>query len=415
MAGTLLDFDLHIWTAGDQYLAEVKESPAGPSEQEVIRWPFSRQAHEVLLLRLENAILKGRGYRSGPISPEEKVLREFGAGVFRAVLKESNTVAERYHASLRLVEQQPDQGMRLNLRVDSPELAMLPWEYVFDESRQSENFLCLKHSSPLVRFLSFANRARVGVTGPLRILGMIANPRADLRAEEERRCIEEALADQDIPCDAVHFRWVQGGTLDHLFHQMQKGPWHVFHFIGHGGTDHYVDSDGTPRSEGYVVMEDGLGGEVKVPASQLGITLGGENVQLAVFNCCDSARGTGFSSVGAAVVREGVPMSVAMQFAITDDSASRFSAMFYKALVGGQTVERALTVARRFVRLASNVEWGIPVLFTRAGSCVLFGSAAVAPIQTLPRQIRTAAPAEPVDRRQHAAREMLQRLWERRT
>lgn len=419
MAVNFVDFDLHIWRAGDQYLAEVTRSPAGPSEQEVLRWPFRDQPHETLLLRLENAILKASGYRRGPASAEEDVLREFGTGAFRAVLKESNSVADRYRESLALVEQQPDTGLRLNLRVDSPELSMLPWEYVFDDSRQTEHFICLRPASPLVRFMSFTGNVQLPVNGPLRILGMIANPRADLRAEEERRRIEEALEDEEIPRDAVHFRWVQGGTLDHLFHQMQKGPWHVFHFIGHGGADHHVDSDGTMRTEGYVLMEDGLGGEVKVPASQLGITLGGENVRLAVFNCCDSARGTGFSSVGAAVVGEGVPIVVAMQFAITDTSAARFAAMFYKSLISGQPVERALTVARRFMWLASKVEWGIPVMFTRARSGVLFPPLAASPggLAAPPEpsaRIRTQPkPVDPAVRKQQEARELLQRLWER--
>jgi hypothetical protein len=333
------------------------------------------------------------------------------------VLKDSNTVAECFRASVRTIEQLEDAGLRVNLRVDSPELAMLPWEYAFDDSSKAESFLCLRPASPLVRYLSFTNPTRVQADGPLRILGMIANPRNDLRAEEERRRIEEALEDEAIPKDTVHFRWVQGGTLDHLFNQIQKGPWHVFHFIGHGGADRYVDSEGTARTEGYVVMEDGLGGEVKVSASELGLTLGGENVRLAVFNCCDSARGAGFSSVGAAVVREGVPMAVAMQFAITDTAASRFAVMFYKTLAGGQSVERALTVARKYMRLQSNLEWAIPVLFTRAGSCVLFDKKPAPPAgDAAPVPVRTVTPAAATaERNQQAARELLKRLWERRS
>lgn len=415
-----VDFDLHIWREGDRYLAEVKDSPAGASERVVLRWPFGTEPHEVLLLKLENAILKGRGYRSGPISGEERILREFGADVFKAVFRDSDSVARKFVASLEMLEKQADAGLRLNLRVDPPELAMLPWEYVFDESSRADEYLCLKNRSPLVRFLGGSSAAgRIQVDGPLRILGMIANPGGDwdwLDTEAERRRIDEALRDEDIPKSSVHFRWVQGGTSDDLFDLMQRGPWHIFHFIGHGGTDRYLDSDGEFRSEGFVVMEDGLGGAVKVSASQLGVILEDGDVRLAVLNCCESARGNGFSSAGAALVKSGVPMVIAMQFAITDVAASRFAAMFYKSLIGGQPIERALTVARRYMRLRSNVEWAIPVLFTRSGSCVLFNSAPGSAMPVVAGAApRPAArpPAEPMSRRTQAQEEF-RRLWERR-
>jgi len=112
---------------------------------------------------------------------------------------------------------------------------------------------------------------------------------------------------------------------------------------------------------------------VKVSASHLGIMLEGDgSLRLAVLNCCESARGGPFSSAGAALVNSGVPMAVAMQFPISNGAAARFAGMFYRSLVTGQPVERAMTVGRQFMRIESNVEWGIPVLFTRSGSCVLF-------------------------------------------
>ena len=35
-------------------------------------------------------------------------------------------------------------------------------------------------------------------------------------------------------------------------------------------------------------------------------------------------------------------------------------------------MERALTVARKYIRMNSDAEWAIPVLFTRSGSFALF-------------------------------------------
>jgi hypothetical protein len=376
------DFDLHLTKEGDQYMAEVRNSPAGPSQRVSVKIPFGSDSSEVLLLKLENAVLKGRGLRSGPLTSEERILQEFGIALFRAVFRDADTVANRFASSLdtvarKVVPGQADYGLRLVLHVEPPELSMLPWEYMFDPSAsQDGNYLCLQNNSPLVRCLSArAEQSPMQVNGPLRILGMIANPSNNewpaLDAEIERRRIEEAFSKIE---PAIHFEWVRGGTSDDLIDIMQRGPWHIFHFIGHGGTEKYVDDDGTTRTEGFVVLQDGLGGAAKIRASDFRLALQNDgSLRLSVLNCCDSGHGSsGFSSVGATLVKSTVPLAVAMQYPISDGSAARFAGKFYSSLVLGQCVERALTTTRVYMRMQSNIEWGIPVLFTRIRSGVLF-------------------------------------------
>jgi len=369
------NFDLRLWREGDRYLAEVTDSPAGKSAREVVSWPFASSAERVLLLELENAVLKSReGSRGGIIlSPEEKVLRDFGAEVFRAVFKDSGSVSRTYYGSQELLRMKDDTGLRINLTIDPPELACLPWEYVFDATSKPDRYLCLSSKSPLVRYLQTPPfRAPASGGGRVRVLGMIANPGGAwswLDTEAERRHMEEVLRAPGLDVD---FNWVLRATPEGLFEMMQRGPWDIFHFIGHGGTDRYVDANGQTGSEGFIVMDDGAGGPVKLPASRLAEILSDGDIKLAVLNCCESARGNASSSVGAALVEQGVPMAIAMQFAITNTAASRFSEHFYKTLTRGNTVERALTVARRSIRVSSDAEWAIPVLFTRAGSFSLF-------------------------------------------
>lgn len=416
------NFDLHIWKEGDRCLARVTASPAGASDSAVVIWPFGNEPHEVILLRLENAVLKGRGHRA-LVSPEEKILREFGTDVFSAVFRDTEVVAQKFMASLEIAKMK-NFGLRLNLRLDPPELAMLPWEYVFDDSDRTSDYVCLKPQSPVIRYLGrSAGPSSITIDGPLRVLGMIANPGGQwevLDAEAEKRRIDEMLAEAQAPDEdgversPIHFRWVRGGTQDGLFDLMQSGNWHVFHFIGHGGTERFVDEKGVYRSEGFVVMEDGIGGAVRVSGSELGATLEDGNVSLALLNCCESAKGGGFSSVGATLVKASVPTAIAMQFPITDKAATRFSTSFYRALIAGQPIEQALTAARRYVRFNSNVEWGIPVLFSREGSCVHFAfthkAGATASLGTAsgPVPLDMPPPLSP-------AREELKRLWERRS
>lgn len=410
-----IDFELQLTREGDRYMAEVRKSPAGTSPRVALQWPFGTEPYEMLLLKLENAVLKGRGSRAGPITSEEKVLREFGSDVFRAVFRNSEGVAHKFGASLQMLEQQEkrDQGMRVVLSIEPPELAMLPWEYMFDpKGHDAEgSYLCLRR--PLVRYLNTTGPFSPGrIDGPLRILAMISNPGTEewpaLDVEKERFRIEESLS--RFSRRDVHLEWVRGGSLDDLFDLVQRERWHVFHFIGHGGTDRYTEADGSVRAEGFVVMQDGQGGAAKVYASQLGLTLDPDRgLRLAVLNCCDSGHGSrGFSSVGAALVNSGVPLAVAMQYAITDGAAARFAGAFYKAIVAGQCVEQALTLARRYMRVESNVEWGIPVLFTRSGSCVLFDAEGRDPTLPTPKQKPASATPPAVT---NEAREQLRRLF----
>jgi hypothetical protein len=377
---TYKDFDLQIRREGDRYVAQVHDSPAGASQQVPLRWPF-RGEHWELLLRLEIAVLRTHGVRGALMSKEEKTLQEFGSDVFRAVFRESGEISELFSQSLAAVEP-PEFALRLKLRVEPPELALLPWEYVYDASARMDRFLCLEEKLPLVRFL-VGKRMPFQPVWPLRVLVMVSNLRlpewVDVNAQDELDRMQEAFS--SVPSDWVKFERLVGGTIDNLFDRMREGPWHIFHFIGHGGTDLVVDDEGNKHVVGYVVMHNGRGGVRKVYARELGKILEDGRVHLAVLNCCDSGRGSGYSNTGAALVKSSVPLAIAMQFPISNNAASRFSGQFYKSLVGGASIEAALTAGRRFVHVDSNLEWGIPVLFTRDSPFAMFGQEAPPPAQ----------------------------------
>ena len=152
-----LDFDLSIWAEAGRYFAKVINSPSGPSERVSLRTPYPNIPLTELVLLLENAVLRSQGSHRGPMSKEEGILREFGDEMFKIVFREPHQIAMQFATSLNLVAAKRGQGvdgLRVKLRVEPPELAQLPWEYVYDEL--TDNYLCLKHRSPFVRFLEVA-------------------------------------------------------------------------------------------------------------------------------------------------------------------------------------------------------------------------------------------------------------------
>ena len=238
------DFDLIIEGAGDEgYRARVVQSPAGQAAGS-FSLPFST-------LELENFLLKVGRPRRGVRrleSPEMEAARDFGTQLFDAVFQDDLKLSLR--RSLDKVESR-DEGLRIRLWFsEAPELASLPWEFLYSES--DDQFLVLSAWTPIVRYLDLTRPIEpLTVTGPLRILAMISSPHdyPTLDVEEEWRRIEDSLRPL-IERGAVAIDRIEDATLLGLQRQLRKSRYHIFHFLGHGGFDEKA-------GDGVLVMEDG--------------------------------------------------------------------------------------------------------------------------------------------------------------
>ena len=194
---------------------------------------------------------------------------------------------------------------------------------------------------------------------------MVSSPKGlvELDVEQEQTNIDRALARLKSE-GAVDITWLEEATLDELMRCLRDGgPYHVFHYIGHGDHD-------DEREDGVLFLEDERGRPDAVSGLHLGATLlGHTSLRLATLNACDTVRGAGddpFAGVASSLVQSQIPAVVAMQFPITDRMAARFSKWFYESLAAGYPVDRALAQARlAMFTKRSGIEWGTPVLFMR--------------------------------------------------
>lgn len=256
------------------------------------------------------------------------------------------------------------QALRLRLNVRVPSLALLPWELLCD-AREGKH-IALSSSLAVVRSPEHhTDLTPVGVAPPLRLLAVAASPRdlPPLDLERERRLLAEAAAPLEAQGRLV-LKWLQDISAEQLEQELRGGPYHVFHFAGHGHFDR-------GRDRGFLALSRPDGRSDRIPTESLGVLLSNARVQLAVLNCCEGATGsrTGvFSSMAAKLLKMGVPSVVAMQRAVPDTTAIAFAAAFYGALCEGLTVEAALHRARVRLSLADpeTGEWAIPALYTRA-------------------------------------------------
>ena len=374
-----LDFEIDV-TGGDagSYTVKVR-SPAGEATSSM-RFPFDQPTLTNRLQALQIALLRSSGTRRRISSPESRTVQEFGQELWDALF--SGDVLSRYEASRQEAKHQQS-GMRIKFRCDDAELAALPWEYLFDPVRG--DFVTLSTGSPLVRYIPLPSSMEpLLVTPPIRILAVAVSPSDldGLDVERERTRLTAAM-DSIQAKGLIELTWIPGQTWQDFQEALWEGPWHILHFIGHGGFDEN-------RKEGIVAFARPDGKADYKRATSFGRILGDhEPLRLAVLNACDTGRSDVtdvFSSTAGTLVRKGTPAVVAMQYEITDEAAIELSRSFYGAVARGIPVDTALTEARKGVATAfeDTLEWGTPVLYLQTPDGVLFNVAAAPVVEAPP-------------------------------
>ena len=124
--------------------------------------------------------------------PTQQKVQDFGQALFDALFADKVLIC--YKQSLAEASRQ-GKGLRLQLHLDPPELACLPWEFLYDPER---DYICLSRYTSVVRYVELGELIQpMTVTAPLRILGMVANPSGlpPLDVKDERRRVDEAMRD----------------------------------------------------------------------------------------------------------------------------------------------------------------------------------------------------------------------------
>jgi hypothetical protein len=387
---TYLDFDVLLERdEPGTYRARVVNAPAGQTPPVAFTMPFTP-------LELENFVLRiGRPRRvvRRVDAPETAAIKDFGGRLYRALFHdqlEVNLLRSLSEAAAR------GAGLRIRLRLsDTPELAELPWEFLYDATRN--RFLCLSDRTPLVRFLEVPDPPRpLTVSPPLQVLVMIASPsdHPQLDVEQEWTKLRTALAPLE-QAGLVQVARLETATLAALRQRLRRADWHVLHFIGHGGFDRQTQ-------DGILVLEDGTGRSRLVSGQDLGILLHDHHpLRLVVLNACEGARPDPtdpFSGTAQSLVQQGTPAVVAMQFEITDLAAISFASELYAAIADNYPLDAALAEARKAIWADGNqVEWATPVLHLRAPDGRIFDLAS-GPTAASPRPTPAVAtpPTSPV-------------------
>jgi hypothetical protein len=292
-------------------------------------------------------------------------LQDLGTILWQAVFS-SPEIERRYLACQ--AEAGTRKGLRLKLSIESPDLMVLPWEYLYDPG--SQTFPALSPRTPITRYTNPRQQEPppLAFDPPLRILLVSAEPSDQdaIDTESERKQIVQAMAHLQ-QSGKVEIETLEHATVRSL-QTMLRRPFHVLHYVGHGVYDKHTHV-------GMLALEDARGHEHAVSAAQLQYLLRDTTIRLTVLNACMTAHGAAGRSIAGELMRIGLSATLAMQFAIPETSATVFAGEFYRTLADSWPVDAAVAEGRKAVMFATDLnvmDWGIPVLFMRTRDGILF-------------------------------------------
>jgi hypothetical protein len=252
----------------------------------------------------------------------------------------------------------PD-GVRTLLRIEPPELRLLPWELM----DRGGDRLFVDPASPLARVqrLDEDDTQRLGPRlVPIRVLVVDGECDASLGTVDEVRAIKRALSRFGGRVEAEFLTVPSEKILRAAYERLAP---HVFHFIGHG-------TRAPKTKEAALRVFDRSSGKAWPLTSEYVRNLLRPAPRLAVMNACRSGQVADVRSLTEAFLDGGAAAVIGMQGDVRGQSAAMFGGGVYQALADGMRIDEAVTRARRDVYAATGVarqgrDWFLPSLTLR--------------------------------------------------
>lgn len=336
------------------------------------------QARGQMALDLQSTSLQTYLEKLAAWATDEAFLIEFGTFLYNSLF--TGDIASLFQLSLGEVMGQEEQGLRIRLRIDPPEISALAWEYLYLPTQKY--FLGTSNKTPLTRYLEvFQPIVALRTVLPLKVLVAIPSG-SRLDTQKEKDILTEALAQLE---DSIQPRLLEGNvTRTTVANALLEERYHVFHFIGHG----------TFRGDqGHLLFNDETGGRDLISDDVFArFFLDEPSMKLIVLNACEGAMvSSSKPMVGMApkLVERGIPAVIAHQYSVMDQAAIRFARAFYRSLCLGTEaghVDAAMAHARNQLSIHFPAErsLGAPVLFMRAPNGLIFDVKAPVPLAAPP-------------------------------
>jgi hypothetical protein len=365
-----LYFDLSVYRTEDGYYVRVLASPAGDAV-ELFTQPLLPRELEAF----RRAVATFDIGDDALLESNVQLVQDLGRRLFMALFPKS--VGTMLQASYRMAyEARAQLTIRLRLN-EVPELALLPWEFVYDPIRHE--FPTLSLHSPLIRYTDLMHHIPpLKVELPLRMLCVIAAPAGHPAVNKE--AIWHNILDKvdHLALDnRLRLEQLRKPTLHDLQRRLRERDCHILHLISYANYEEFTE-------DGVLILEDEMGRARPVSGQHLGSLLRDHfPLRLVVLSAIEPQRVVRPNPQLAAaqsLVRRGLPAVVAIQSALDAHSTGVFARQFYTQVADFAPLDLALTETRRALEVTSaSAAWGLPALLTRIPDAKLFVDPATIP------------------------------------
>lgn len=367
-----MHLDLSIYRTEDGYFVRVLDSPAGDAV-EIFAQPFLPRELEAFRRAITAADTINNPKANSPeddgvLEANIRLVQELGQRLFFALFPKS--LHELYTSSYRMAYQARAQ-LRIRLRLtEAPEFAILPWEFLYDPTRNE--FPTLSLHSPLIRYTDLMHHIPpLKLEFPLRMLVVIAAP-ASYPSVNKAALWHTIVDNLDFMAhdNRLRLEQLRKPTLLDLQRRLREQDCHILHVISYGSYDEYTE-------DGVLILEDEMGRSRPVSGQHLGALLRDHFplrlVTLSAIEPLRVAKPSPQLAAGQSLIRRGVPAVVAIQSALDLQSTTIFAQQLYTHIADFVPLDLALTETRRALEATSaSAAWGLPALLTRIPDGRLF-------------------------------------------
>lgn len=310
----------------------------------------------------------------------EQLMEQLGEKLFEAVFGSKETSALYAHLADDLA------NTRIVIHASDPTGIALPWELLRDPTRGEYGDLArLAHafvrSQPDLIFQppALANQETFNI---LMVICRPGGPDGDVPFQSVARPLLELFRPHR---DRIRLDVLRPPTFEQLARVLAERPnfYHVLHFDGHGtfpqGGGRPARFYGQTGAQGRLLFEHEDGTPHEVTGKDLGGILANKGVPVVLLNACQSGMTRPdalYPSVGNQLLKAGACGVVAMAYSVYVQTAVRFMARLYEALMNGAELARAVALARDDLRAQPQRfspvgdiplrDWVVPTLFEAA-------------------------------------------------
>jgi hypothetical protein len=317
---------------------------AQPQERETpFAFTVTDEQRRLIQWYLEEYLLYPWGVFPSRAQQAEALMEQLGAELFGAVFGSRETAALYAHVADNL------SNTRLVVHASDSQGIALPWELMRDATRGEYGDLA-RLANAFVRSqpdLIFQPPRAPAAAETFNILMVICRPGGDkdVPFQSVARPLLELIRSHH---DRIQLDVLRPPTLEQLSRILADRPnfYHVLHFDGHGT----FPQGGNPAqfyaqsgAQGRLLFEGEDGQPREVTGEELGGLLAGKGVPVVLLNACQSGMTRPeslYPSVGNQLLKAGIRGVVAMAYSVYVQTAVRFMARLYEALMQGEELAR---------------------------------------------------------------------------